>query len=130
MVDSLVARENVRNFEVPFACFDITVAWDEHQNLWLATDNGLAVASWLTAYDQWPPNWPAIIQVCGVCCCQEVFYAFGNQADEVARRLTIALLYLNQVRQYPQHRYWTCQFDYCNSVESNHEVGESYGTKS
>ncbi len=94
-------RGNLLYFEVPFACFDVVAAWDEHRNHWLATDNGLAVASWLTAYDQWPSNWAAIIQVCGVSCCQEMFYAYGKQADEVARRLIVALLYLDQVRRQP-----------------------------
>lgn len=88
-----------RYFDVPFACFQIVAMWDEQRNLWQVTDNGLAVASWLTSYDQWPPNWDAIIGGCGVSCCQEEFYAFGQQADEAARRLIVALLYLEQVRR-------------------------------
>ncbi|MCK5921511.1 MAG: hypothetical protein KAG66_11265, partial [Methylococcales bacterium] len=47
---------------------------------------------------QWPSNWNSIIRDCGVHCCQEEFHAFGKRADEVARRLMITLLYLNQVR--------------------------------
>lgn len=92
------SSESSRYFQVPFAAFDIVVAWDDDRHLWQATDNGLAVASWLTAYDQWPSNWESIIRDCGVHCCHEEFFAYGNRADEVARRLMIALLYLNQVR--------------------------------
>lgn len=99
LVVDIGIRDDLLCFEVPFASFDVVAAWDERRDLWLATDNGLAVASWLTAYDQWPNNWAAIIQVCGVSCCQEIFYAFGKQPEEVARRLMIALLYLDQVRR-------------------------------
>lgn len=124
LVVDLDAKDDLLCFEVPFASFDVVAAWDKRRNLWLATDNGLAVASWLTAYDQWPKNWTAIIQVCGVSCCQEVFYAFGKQADEVARRLIIALLYLDQVRREPAD--WSRKSDpYCQ-CGIVHESGESY----
>lgn len=88
-----------RYFELPFACFDVVAMWDERRERWQATDNGSAVASWLTAHDQWPPNWKSMIQVCGVSCCHDEFYAFGGQADEVAKRLITALLYLDQTRK-------------------------------
>ena len=100
VINDLGARDGLIYFEVPFTCFDVVATWDKNQNYWLATDNGLAVASWLSAYDQWPKNWQTIIDVCNVNCCQEVFYTVGKQADEAARRLIIALLYLNQARQY------------------------------
>lgn len=51
----------------------------------------------VTSYDQWPTNWEIIIRDCGVSCCQEEFYAFGQQADEAARRLIVALLYLDSI---------------------------------
>lgn len=100
VINDLDARDGLIYFEVPFTRFDVVAAWDKHQNYWLATDNGMAVASWLSAYDQWPKNWLAIISICNVKCFQEIFYTFGKQADEAARRLIITLLYLNQARQH------------------------------
>lgn len=118
-LDGVGTMEDVRYYEVPFACFDVIAAWDEDQGLWQATDNGLAVASWLTAYDQWPSNWNSIIRDCGVHCCQEEFYAFGNLADEVARRLVITLLYLNQVRPLTKRQFSMNQeFDMSLSFEN------------
>ncbi len=73
-VDDADESNSTLYYSVPFTCFDVVVTWDIYQSCWMATDNGLAAASLLTAYDQWPINWKSIIQQCGVCCCQDEFY--------------------------------------------------------
>lgn len=44
VINDLDARDGLIYFEVPFTRFDVVAAWDKHQNYWLATDNGMAVA--------------------------------------------------------------------------------------
>ena len=91
---------NVKHyFALPFSCLEVVVTWDRTAGKWRATDNGMATASWLTAYDQWPENSREIIGACGVVCCQDEFSAFGSRADQAARQLIAALLYLDEVRQ-------------------------------
>ena len=80
-------------FQVPFNCFDITVCWDAPNQQWLATDNGMAAATWLTAYDQWPISMTQIATGFGVSCVADEFFASDNCCRKrAAYRLITALL--------------------------------------
>ncbi len=86
-------------FELPFARFDVVAAWDSKAGMWRATDNGMAAASWLTAYDQWPDGMEVFLGACGVSCCRDEFSALGSRAEDAARRLIAALCYLDELRK-------------------------------
>lgn len=89
----LAERDDCCLFQVPFNCFDITVCWDAPNQLWLATDNGMAAATWLTAYDQWPITMTKVITDFGVRCAEDEFFASDNYCRKrAAYRLIAALL--------------------------------------
>lgn len=86
-------------FPVPCNCFDVVVSWEEASRRWIATDNGLAAATWLTAYDQWPVTMTDIIDVFCVTCHQDAFCAFDDCCQlRAAYRLITALLCIEEVR--------------------------------
>lgn len=86
-------------FPVPCNGFDIVVYWEEVNQRWIATDNGLAAATWLTAYDQWPVTMAEIIGAFCVTCDQDEFCAFDDCCRiRAVHRLIAALLCIEEVR--------------------------------
>jgi len=88
------AEEDVL-YAMSFALFDISVRHDSSRSCWQATDNGLAAASWLGTYGQWPENHQSALgtikMISGI---DDDFLTHGITADEAAARLIAGLLYL------------------------------------